>query len=294
MSYESTETSVQDSQPVELYLFTQVLGTDEQAYTSGQNDVTYQGRVFIPATISRSAPSLSAKANSGNITLTVPRTNDFAVQYLDGQPPLPHQVQIFRYHTTDPGTGGVAEFVSFFKGEVKGVNFKKDTASISLSTLAQHLKRTVPKRTFAWSCGHVLFNSLCKVAKQSVRSDVDVVSVSDDGLSLTVSANAAWNGDSIGDRIAGDARYFHGGLMTASTPTGLYSRTIVSYELNTTILKLNIACAQITPGTVLTLFAGCDHSVQICESKFDNVANYGGFPFVPTSNPFADGIITAG
>ena len=41
-----------------------------------------------------------------------------------------------------------------------------------------------------------------------------------------------------------------------------------------------------TLGQTVDVFAGCDHSLAICESKFANVINYGGFPFVPIKNPF--------
>jgi len=36
--------------------------------------------------------------------------------------------------------------------------------------------------------------------------------------------------------------------------------------------------------------AGCDHSVSTCAARFDNLANYGGFPFIPTKNPFSTGV----
>jgi hypothetical protein len=36
--------------------------------------------------------------------------------------------------------------------------------------------------------------------------------------------------------------------------------------------------------------AGCDHSVSTCAARFGNLANYGGFPFIPTKNPFSTGV----
>jgi hypothetical protein len=39
-------------------------------------------------------------------------------------------------------------------------------------------------------------------------------------------------------------------------------------------------------GTTVTLFPGCDHTLATCSGKFSNTANYGGFPFMPTKNPF--------
>jgi hypothetical protein len=30
--------------------------------------------------------------------------------------------------------------------------------------------------------------------------------------------------------------------------------------------------------------------VSTCQSRFDNLDNYGGFPFIPLKNPFATGV----
>ena len=43
-------------------------------------------------------------------------------------------------------------------------------------------------------------------------------------------------------------------------------------------------------GQDVDVFAGCDHTVDTCDQKFDNVINYGGWPYVPSKNPFESGI----
>jgi hypothetical protein len=43
-------------------------------------------------------------------------------------------------------------------------------------------------------------------------------------------------------------------------------------------------------GDGLKLTAGCDHVIQTCRTKFANEVNYGGFPWIPTRNPFDSGI----
>lgn len=50
-------------------------------------------------------------------------------------------------------------------------------------------------------------------------------------------------------------------------------------------------------GSTVVILAGCDHTVTTCDSKFNtpsdpqsNVVNFGGFPFVPTKNPFEGGV----
>jgi hypothetical protein len=36
----------------------------------------------------------------------------------------------------------------------------------------------------------------------------------------------------------------------------------------------------VTLPAAVTLFAGCDHTVRTCLSKFDNVLNFGGHPYI--------------
>ncbi len=39
-------------------------------------------------------------------------------------------------------------------------------------------------------------------------------------------------------------------------------------------------------GMTLKAYPGDDHTLATCATKFDNVANYGGFPYFPEKNPF--------
>jgi uncharacterized phage protein (TIGR02218 family) len=41
-------------------------------------------------------------------------------------------------------------------------------------------------------------------------------------------------------------------------------------------------------GDVLSLYPGCDHSMATCISKFNNLVNYGGFPYMTQKNPWSN------
>jgi hypothetical protein len=36
----------------------------------------------------------------------------------------------------------------------------------------------------------------------------------------------------------------------------------------------------------VTLYPGCDRSLAMCDERFNNAVNHGGFPWLPNSNPF--------
>lgn len=58
-----------------------------------------------------------------------------------------------------------------------------------------------------------------------------------------------------------------------------------------TRLTLNFWFAQLSAGDALTAYPGCRHTVADCHSKFNNKANFGGFPAVPNRNPVIHGVI---
>ena len=288
MSYSGQETSAESGQPVELYLFTQNLGSEKFTLTSGQEDVDFGGNLYTPANISRTSPKISKNSSSGNITLTFPRTHPYALRYIVGQPPLPDSVTIYRGHSSD---GVDPEFVSYFAGEVQGVVFEGDLAKVSLTTIASRMQRSVPRRGFSWSCNHVLYDPLCQVSKEEYRVDAIVSSIDNDALDLSLTDDPVWAGADLASKVASDPLFFHGGLISWSAPNGTQSRTIRAYDSGTHVATLSIPFQDIPLGATVTVYAGCSHAVQTCRDKFDNVINYGGFPFVPTSNPFATGIL---
>ena len=288
MSYASQETSTQDGQPLELYHFSQVSGTEKFTFTSGQINVEHDGDIYTPAPIARSSPKIGVNTSSGNITLTFPRDHEYVQRYIQGQPPLPETCTIYRGHSTD---GATPEMITFFSGDVNGVVFEGNEAKVTLATVSARMQREVPKRSFSWSCNHVLYDGLCQIGKESYRSDVRVVSISTDGLTVFIEHDPAWGGTSAADRVAGDATYFAGGLVKFSSPIGTYSRTIMAYDSGTGSITLSLPLETLTVSGIMSLYAGCNHAAQTCRDKFNNIRNYGGFPFVPTSNPFSDGIV---
>lgn len=66
---------------------------------------------------------------------------------------------------------------------------------------------------------------------------------------------------------------------------------------NILLYEMDIALFNVFPknkldvGTKLILYAGCDKLNTTCSTKFNNILNFGGFPFIPQDNPFTGTII---
>ncbi len=115
--------------------------------------------------------------------------------------------------------------------------------------------------------GNTLIRRLLEI-RDSYRTPGTVLAVT--GTTLRVAA-AATQPDG----------YFVAGLV--STLDG--QRMIVGQagDALTLIAPLPILAA----GMSVELFAGCDHATATCQARFNNLAHYGGFPFIPGKNPFA-------
>jgi hypothetical protein len=83
---------------------------------------------------------------------------------------------------------------------------------------------------------------------------------------------------------AAGAGFFDGGFVKTPAGGNDDARLILASSGDTLTLLLPFSVDVL--GTDVDVFAGCTHDLAICSSKFDNVVNYGGFPFIPRKNPF--------
>lgn len=280
MSYDGQETSVQAGQPVELYRFSNA-SAETFFYTSGQQAVTYDNETYEPLPIRRTRSEIGETGgDAGGLTIAMPIGNEFAQRYSVSVPPARDNLTIFRFHTTDVAV----EVVTIFEGYVASVAVQGDESLVKARPTNALLDRTMPRRTFQGPCPHVLYDRGCKVSDldPSFRFAVSVDAISSDGLTVTVS----------GTGISGMAAdFFHAGFLRRATVE--HRMVLASVDLTGDVLELSVLLPfqVLSVGDALELYAGCDHSLATCASKFNNAVNYGGFPFVPTRNPFETGIV---
>jgi len=51
-------------------------------------------------------------------------------------------------------------------------------------------------------------------------------------------------------------------------------------------LTLTRPVPEFAVGSQIRLYPGCDHTKGTCNTKFNNLDNFGGFPWIPIRNPF--------
>ena len=249
--------------PIELYEFTQ--GTQNWYYVSGADTVIRAGRQYLPSPIERDRVTQTDDLFRNSIRLPFPRTNDFASQYLGFAPDNVTSVTILRGHLGDPDE----EFIVYWKGRVIGAKASQNKIDIECESVFTSIKRPGLRARFEQSCRHTLYLNGCNADKELYKFDSTATQITA-GLNVTVTgAQSQTDG------------YYIGGMLI--TPDGA-SRFITAHTGS--VVRLSRPLQTLEVGGAVSLFPGCDHLRETCENKFNNLDNFGGFPFIPRRNPF--------
>lgn len=274
MTYKVEETSVESAQPVELYTF--VIGTTTYRYTSSEDQVTFQANLYLPRQISRNSPKQAADERRQQLAITLPTEDPVASRFIGIVPGQLMTLTITRVHR-----GDITEGYVLWKGRITGATYKKSGAECTLQGLTTEaaFSRPIPRFKFQGLCNHVLYDALCSVpgANNKYTGNVSVVT----GNTITVDGLFATEG----------AQWARGGYISFNS--GEDYRLVLNQASDVCTLLLPFSEAGLV-GNNVEVFAGCDHTTTDCKTKFRNVSdiiasnilNYGGFPYVPTKNPF--------
>jgi len=268
MTFDIQEKSLEGSSPIELYEFR--VGSQNFFFTNGDTVVTVNSNTYNPVTISRSSLLMSTSERLKPISITMPSSEPFAQKYVNIVPGERTSCTIFRLHTTD----ATNETLLIFKGFVKSAAYDNDgtIAKIAVLPLEASAGRQIPPFVFSNLCNNVLYDSSCKVVQNNFRLQGTVTAIV--GLVLTVPGASAQVD-----------QFYRGGFISFG---GTDFRLILDHVGDdlTIILPFN---ADVLLQAV-DVFAGCDHTINTCESKFSNVINYKGFFAVPLRNPYTAGL----
>jgi len=265
MSYSGLESSVNSGQPIELYEFRR--GSEYYRYTTHSEVVTYLSNDYEPSSISRDRVKQTADSFKNDLKIILPRSDIFALSFITYAPEEVATLTVYRGHVND------GEYIAYWKGRVLGGEISGNEITLTLESAFTSLRRAGLRARFEFTCRHSLYSAGCGVNINSFDASGNIDAISTNGLTVTLSeASAQADG------------YYTGGFMMI----GGVRRFITSHIGAN--LELSAAFQNITVGTLAVIYAGCDHTRATCNSKFSNIINFGGFPFIPSKNPFDAGI----
>lgn len=261
MSYRVIELSVERGAPVELYEFAQK--TKRWTYASSADAVTHNHITYTPLPIARDRIKQTNDIFKDSLKLKFPRSNAFASQFLGFAPDDVTTVTVLRGHQGD------AEFILYWKGRVVGARAASNEITIECESVFTSVRRPGLRARFEYSCRHALYSGNCGVSQASHKHDGTVNSVVG-GLQVHIAA-AATQPDG----------YLTGGMLITNDGT---ARFLTKHAGEVVTLSRPIHTPLL--GQEVSIYPGCDHLRGTCNAKFNNLDNFGGFPFIPKRNPF--------
>lgn len=269
MTYEAYDQSVQNGDPQLLFLFQR--GSTSYRFTSSQLDITAMSEAWSSESIDAGDINQSEDMTRDTLQLKFPRSNEFALSLESDLFEIITTVTLFRGYSSDPDN----EFIAYWKGRVAGTSSDKNQISLSCEPVFTSLRRPGLRARYQRSCRHALYGGGCGVDKEDFR--VDGTCTSAIGTTIVV-AEAGGYADG----------YFNGGMVKTDGDVYRFITKHVgtSITLIRPVQELIEAVASSTGSAPVSLYPGCDHTRSVCASKFSNQLNYGGFPWIPTKNPF--------
>lgn len=270
MTYEATETSIRSGSPIELYEFGSQY--NRYLYTSYHSNIISGADTFVAEALSRNEILIEDEINKANITITIPFDTEIAQLFAIQPPPNPVTVAIYRYH----GTDSISNKVLYWSGRILSTKWKVHTVELICESIYTSIQRQGLTRTYQRACPYVLYTYPCT----AVAGNFVLI-----GPATTVSGNVITMAS-----IVEATGYYNGGYLEYSKLGSLIEfRTIISQVGTTLTLSYNIP--GLADGDEIKIYPGCNRTIDHCNNKFNVGEDYGGFPYVPSINPFSGGML---
>ncbi|MGH9716398.1 MAG: phage BR0599 family protein [Candidatus Acidiferrales bacterium] len=265
MTFDAIEQQGFGAEPYELYLF-QGQGVS-YALTSSDEEITYLGQVYSPATISRDELDQSNEVISGQVKVYLPNDHPLAQLMLPYLPPSPISLTIYGGHFGD------ANVAVLFIGNIASARFTDECELVCYAD-QYRLQRKIPTQVFQSQCTHIFGDAGCGVDLTEYTYAGTVTAIDSTGTILTIPAFA-----SLPQSLTGGYLQFGNQMRAVVTQSG---------ETITLLSPLE----ELATGTAVSGVAGCALTFTAC-TAYKNVSNFLGFDLIPILNPF-DGSASIG
>lgn len=246
-----------------INMYRVTVGSNQWYYTSGEYDVSTGIYDYLAKPLKRT--DLSFDMSTTEVTLTIPGDLAPFELFKYSTPLIPFTVEIMEYPSMNSAFTGNVLSCSF--DSVKGI------AKVKLGSNRALDGSTAPARTFGTTCSYELFSSACGVSKASHAAVIGTGSMSQTDNVLYVPGLGAYG-----------ATTFSGGYLETTEGESQY---IVSQSSDYVTLLGSLTT--LGDSSAITFYKGCDKQHTTCNSKFGNIARFGGFPFIPFINPYSEG-----
>lgn len=313
MSFQTDEAKIEQPASAELYEFT--CRSFLYRYTSFASDILHEGHLYKSAPISRTTIQRNLSVlDVPSITVTIPIELVGVHNELYG-----HSGEFFLSIVRKHISTGQSRDI--FIGTVRTYSKNERSLKLECFDIKGKLLNNVATIAYTPFCNNSLYDSICTIQQELYTLSITGVSFTinttvDYGVSIRAGKiprdinnpgdqadMTKWIYYSIGPStspaciikyldltaLPADNRKLSeigteviNGIITHLRTGRQYS--IVGHDGTLQELSIFPLIDAFVPGDVFTLSMGCNKSRLICESYFNNIVNFVGFPFVPTDN----------
>lgn len=190
----------------------------------------------------------------------------------------------------NPDGANATNVLAIWQGTITAITWDGPIATVQAEPLHATLGRHIPRLLIQHGCNHRLFDSLCGLSRSAWIFTASVVSAS--GPQVTIGSITRPGGLPAG---FGFEHWFAWGMLERSSGEQIIiadSAALAGGQI--TLSLLSPPEEPLAAGETITLLPNCDGLPSTCQAydaasnptgKFDNWANFGGFPYLPALNP---------
>lgn len=258
---------------VELYKFS----TTESSWlkTSSNVEQSHLGEIYVPAVVSRSSIELKNEIAKSAISVEIDIFDELAVHVLSNLANLTLSLSVFVKTDTLVGVG--------WKGRLSNALPSETILKLSFENIFTTLNRPGLKQRWQKTCRHNLYQRGCSLDRNDFEAAGAVSALSTE-IVLVPEANTHSDGfftlgilQVVGGEQSLIVSHIGSELILQHPSAGL------SKDFTTSGYGNSYGAGY--GGVAVRLYPGCDKLTGTCHSKFNNLVNYGGFPYIPSRNP---------
>jgi uncharacterized phage protein (TIGR02218 family) len=173
----------------------------------------------------------------------------------------------YRIFFSDRIGGTAIGSVLLFKGRLGVIDeIGRTSAKLTVNSDLVLLDIDMPRNVYQPTCLHTLYDSGCALVKNAFGTGGTV------GTGSTAST-INWAG--------ANGNFQQGSITFTSGVNAGVTATVGSVAAGASLTLLYPLESPPAAGDGFTVYYGCDHTPGTCQSKFNNLANFRGFPYVP-------------
>lgn len=243
----------------ELFRFD--LGSEIHYLTSSSVPQTWDNITYTPASISRSDVKHTSDLSGFDISIHIEKASQVVPLSLFRPSDNRLNLRILRIQDDVQ--------VGLWAGRVINASIISPVeVELECRPIIEIMDRSGLGPTYARECRHTLYGSDCGVNRENFRVSATITNVSGTFIQVPEILNHP------------DFWFSLGYVEWGQNQRGI-RRSLEDGWLELTEPFINLS----TPQDV-NLYPGCSRTLTVCQNKFDNTINYGGFPWVPRKNPF--------